>query len=394
MYYKSFKTMRWFGENDQTSLIDIKQAGAAGIVTALHHIPVGEVWPVEEIQRVQKIIEDVGLVWSVVESLPVSEAIKRGDSLAELHIENYKQSIRNLAACGISTVTYNFMPVLDWVRTNHNYLNNDNTEALLYDQVAFTYFDTELLQRPGAEADYATAQLLKAKAFGATLTEADKEKLFSNVLLGLPGSTVNFTKDEVLQLLNNYKNIDNNKLRLNLISFLKRVVPVASECNVVLAIHPDDPPFSVLGLPRIVSSTEDLRAIFNAVPDTANGLCYCTGSLGALAENNLIEMVNEFAERIHFLHLRNIKRENEAVFRESHHLEGDNDITTIMEKLLLVMQNRKVNLPLRPDHGFLHDMEQGKKLYPGYSLIGRLKGLAELSGLELGLLHGLNKSDV
>lgn len=387
---KMQQTMRWFGPNDNVKLIDIKQAGAAGIVTALHQIPVGEIWTVEDIQERQLIIRNEGLEWTVVESLPVHEEIKRASGNYLHYIENYKISLQNLAECGIKTITYNFMPILDWVRTNHDFINEDESRALLYNQDAFTYFDVFLLKRPNSENDYSDAQKEKALQFGSQLSEEEKALLFKNVLLGLPGSTINFTAEEILSLLENYAKIDNQKLRENLIYFLSEVTPIAEKNGQKLAIHPDDPPFSVLGLPRIVSTESDLKAIFSAVPSKANGLCYCTGSLSADPKNNLEKIIDDFGDRIHFLHLRNTIRESETIFRESEHLNGNVKMEVIVEKLLLLMNERKTSLPMRPDHGFLHKVDEKIETYPGYSLTGRLKGLAELRGLEMGIAYKLN----
>ncbi|WP_325261909.1 mannonate dehydratase [Flavobacterium sp.] len=386
------QTMRWFGPQDSVNLIDIKQAGATGIVTALHHIPVGDVWEVEEIQLRQEIIKNAGLEWTVVESLPVHEEIKRATGNYLQYIENYKISLKNLAECGIKVITYNFMPILDWVRTNHNFVNKDGSKALLYNQEAFTYFDVFLLKRPNSENDYSDLEKEKALEFGNTLSESEKELLFKNVLLGLPGSKINFTAEQILSLLDNYASIDNAKLRENLIFFLSEVAPVAEKYGSKLAIHPDDPPFSVMGLPRIVSTEDDLKAIFEAVPLLANGLCYCTGSLGANTQNNLEKIIDDYGDRIHFLHLRNTIRENENIFRESEHLYGDAKMEVIIEKILLLMNTRKIGLPMRPDHGFLHAIDEGKEQYPGYSLVGRLKGLAELRGLEMGIAYKLGNA--
>ncbi len=384
--------MRWFGPNDTVSLIDLKQCGISGIVSALHHIPVGEVWSTEEIKKYQQTIRIQGLEWTVIESLPVHEDIKRRAGNYKTYIENYKESLKNIAQCGLKVVTYNFMPILDWVRTHHKHENQDGTKALLFNRTAFIYFDVYLLKRPGSENDYSLNDKSKALAYGNTLSDKEKETLFRNILLGLPGSKINFTAQQVLTLLDNYKGIDDNKLRENLIYFLTEVAPIAEELGVKLAIHPDDPPFSVLGLPRVVCTAEDIKKIFEAVPVNANGLCYCTGSFGAHPKNDLVKMIDWFGDRIHFLHLRNVSRENDGIFRESEHLNGNNPMETIMEKLILLMQKRNIALPMRPDHGFLHSIEGTKEQYPGYSLVGRLKGLAELRGLELGILHGLSKN--
>lgn len=385
------QTMRWFGPNDTITLRDIRQCGVTGIVTALHEIPVGDIWTIDAIKERQEIIRKAGMEWTVIESLPVHEDIKKANGNYLQYIENYKISLKNVAECGIKVVTYNFMPILDWVRTNHAFENPDGSKALLYNQVAFNYFDLFLLKRPNVENDYSEEEKQIALAYGNTLSQADKELLFKNVLLGLPGSKVNFTKEQILALLANYKDINNETLRNNLIYFLSEVAPVAEELGVKLAIHPDDPPFSVMGLPRIVCTEADLKKLFEAVPVNANGLCYCTGSLGADPNNDLEKIIDDYGDRIHFLHLRNVVRDNKDVFRESEHLHGDNPIESIMEKLIVLMQKRKVSLPMRPDHGFLHSIEEGKEQYPGYSLIGRLKGLAELRGLEMGILYKMKQ---
>ncbi|REE83799.1 mannonate dehydratase [Lutibacter oceani] len=383
------QTMRWYGPNDTISLKDIKQCGVTGIVTALHQIPVGDIWTVEDIKKRQQIIRDAGMEWVVIESLPVHEDIKRASGNFKKYIENYKISIQNISTCGLKVITYNFMPILDWVRTDHAFENPDSTKALLYNKEAFIYFDVFLLNRPNAKNDFTEKEIEDALILGNKLSETEKNKLFKNVLLGLPGSKEDFTAEKILSLLDDYKNIDDSQLRANLIYFLSEVAPIAQELGVKLAIHPDDPPFSVLGLPRILCTENDIKKIFNAVPINANGLCYCTGSLGANPTNNLEKIIDEWGDRIHFLHLRNVKRENESVFRESEHLNGDNPMESIVEKLIILMNQRNISLPMRPDHGFLHSLEEGKEQYPGYSLIGRLKGLAELRGLEKGIAFKL-----
>jgi mannonate dehydratase len=384
------QTMRWFGPQDNVKLIDITQAGATGIVTALHQIPVGDVWTIEDIKERQLMIKNAGLEWTVVESLPVHEEIKRASGNYLQYIENYKISLQNLADCGIKIITYNFMPILDWVRTQHNFVNQDGSKALLYNQDAFTFFDVFLLKRPNSENDYSDSEKESALQFGNQLSEEEKALLFKNVLLGLPGSKINFTAEQILSLLDNYTNINNEKLRENLLYFLREVTPIAEKNEQKLAIHPDDPPFSVLGLPRIVSTEADLKSIFEAIPSAANGLCYCTGSLSADPKNNLEKIIADYGNRIHFLHLRNTIRESETIFRESEHLNGDVKMERIVEKLLLLMSETKISLPMRPDHGFLHAVEEGNELYPGYSLTGRLKGLAELRGLEMGIGYKLD----
>lgn len=386
------QTMRWFGPNDTIALKDIRQCGVSGIVTALHEIPVGEIWPIEKIKERQETIRDAGMEWTVIESLPVHEDIKKANGNYLEYIENYKISLQNIAACGIKVVTYNFMPILDWVRTHHAFENPDGSKALMFNRVAFNYLDLYLLKRPNVEKDYSDEEKQIALAYGETLTEEEKKLLFNNVLLGLPGSKDNFTAEQILALLENYAHIDDNKLRENLIYFLSEVAPVAEKAGVKMAIHPDDPPFSVLGLPRVVRNEADLKKLFEAVPVNANGLCYCTGSLGADPKNNLTRVIDNHGDRIHFLHLRNVARDNDDVFRESEHLNGDNPMEAIMEKLIALMQTRNISLPMRPDHGFLLSIEGGKEQYPGYSLVGRLKGLAELRGLEMGISYQMNKT--
>lgn len=390
--FKMLQTMRWFGPQDSTTLADIRQSGAAGVVTALHQIPVGEVWTVEAIAERLQMIQKAGLQWSVVESIPVHPDIQRRSGNFQSYITNYKHSIENLAAAGVKTITYNFMPVLDWVRTNHHYQNPDGSLALGYHRLYFIYFDVFLLKRPGAENEYSDQEIADAKTLGLSLSEQQRDRLFKNVLLGLPGSSENFTADKLLELLQGFKDISAKDLQDNLIAFLKEVVPVAANCGAQLAIHPDDPPFSVLGLPRVVSTQQDLERIFSAVPELNNGLCYCTGSLGADPKNDLTAIIDRFGDRIHFLHLRNVQRDGAHIFRESPHLEGSNAIDAIMKKLVLLMQERKVSIAMRPDHGFMHDRDKDVAHYPGYSLIGRLKGLAELRGLEQGILYNLNQS--
>ncbi len=377
--------MRWFGPDDAVNLKDIRQSGVEHIVTALHHIPVGAIWTTKAIKERQNLIRDAGMEWLVIESLPVHESIKRRDEDCDLYIKNYKESLKNIAACGLEVIAYNFMPILDWVRTHHNYINADGTHALLFNRMAFIYFDLHLLQRPKAENDYSEEDKKKAAAYGEKLTKEEKELLFKSVLLGLPGSKTNFTATQVLELLDGYKTISDAILHDNLIYFLSEVIPLTEELGLKLAIHPDDPPFSVLGLPRVVCNENDLQQLFDAVPSSANGLCYCTGSLGAIPENDLIRIIENFGDRIHFLHLRNVIREKEGIFREAAHLQGDNPIEEIMHQLLLLMNRRQIQIPMRPDHGFEHSLEAGNEHYPGYSLVGRLKGLAELRGLEQGI---------
>jgi mannonate dehydratase len=391
--------MRWFGPNDPVSLFDIRQAGCAGVVTALHQLPVGAVWPVSEIQARQQLIEadnatHTPLQWAVVESLPVHEAIKKGLPARELYITNYKTSLRNLAACGIRTVCYNFMPVLDWSRTNVNYEMPDGSRALRFVWQDFALFDLCILKRPGATADYEESVAQAAQAQFAAMSAEEVAALTNTVLLGLPGSEEAFELAGFQGLLNEYAKIDAATLRENLHYFIREVAPVAQELGIGLCIHPDDPPYPLLGLPRVMSTADDIAQLFTACNVPANGLTFCTGSLGVRADNDLAAIARQFGPRIHFIHLRATKREeNPRNFHEADHLEGDVDMYAVVRELVLEEQRRAANgetaIPMRPDHGhqMLDDLK--KKTYPGYSAIGRLRGLAELRGLEYGIRRAL-----
>ncbi|MGJ1360497.1 mannonate dehydratase [Sphingobacterium spiritivorum] len=379
------QTWRWYGPNDSVSLQDVKQAGATGIVSALHHIPHGEIWPLGDIKERKAIIEAAGLTWSVVESVPVHEAIKTKSENADIYIENYKQSLRNLAECGIRTVCYNFMPVLDWTRTHLDYGMTDGSKALYFNWFDLAFFDLYVLKRTGAEQDYPQAVLEEALAKSHQYTKADIDKLSENILMGIP-SEKGITLEDLTQSISVYQHIGKNGLRDNLLWFLSQIAETCEQNQIRMTIHPDDPPYPILGLPRIASDKDDFEFIIKGVDQAFNGVCFCTGSLGAGVSNNVLDIFNVVKERVYFAHLRNVKKDVFGNFYEADHLDGDVDMYHIMKLLTAENQKREKAIPFRPDHGHQMLDDLNKVTNPGYSAIGRLRGLAELRGLELGIL--------
>lgn len=378
------ETWRWFGPDDPVTLQDILQTGATGIVNALHQIPHGDVWAVDEIQKRKDIIEAAGLTWDVVESVTVHESIKTQTGDYKKYIEQYKETLRNLSACGIKTVTYNFMPVTDWTRTNLDYLMPDGSKALYFNWFDLAVFDIHILKRKNAAESYTETIVAEAEKRFRQYSQSQLDEITRIILFGLPGEK-KITVEEVQEKLDWYKDIDHTALRESLKYFLQEITPVADEENIKLAIHPDDPPFDILGLPRIVSGKEDIEYILSSVKNNSNGICFCSGSLGAGIKNNLPEIVKAIGDRLHFVHLRNTKRDEFGNFYEADHLGGNTDMYAVAKEVLAIQQKVDAPIPFRPDHGHVMLDDMGKQTNPGYSCIGRMRGLAELRGLMLGI---------
>jgi mannonate dehydratase len=382
------QTMRWFGPNDPVRLRDIRQAGATGIVTALHEVPNGAVWERDAIAARKAMIEDAGLEWRVVESLPVDEGIKTRSADWDRLIDHYRRSLTHLAACGIDVVTYNFMPLLDWTRTDLAWELPDGARALRFEAVAVAAYDMFILKRPGAEASYSDAMRAAAEKRHASMDEAGRVALERTIIAGLPGSEEGFTSPQFLAAIETYAGIDAARLRDNHVAFLEAVCPVADDLGIRLVVHPDDPPFPIFGLPRVVSTEANVAELFARVPNASNGLCFCTGSFGVRADNDLPGMVDRLGSRIGFLHLRSVEREADDAFHEADHLGGDTGMTAVVAAVHRLSTCEGRSIPMRPDHGHQMLDDLNRTANPGYSLLGRMRGLAELRGLERGIAHG------
>ncbi len=376
------ETWRWFGPDDTVTLENVVQAGATGVVTALDHIATGDVWPLADIAERKQLIESYGLTWAVVESVPVSNAIKSRSGPFEAHIANYQQTVRNLGQAGVGCVCYNFMPVVDWTRTNLTYDLPNRSQALRFEMTDFAAYDIHVLQRPGAQASYPADIVQRAQTRYQAMNAEEIAALEKNIIAGLPGGEGSYDRDGIRAAIETFAAFGNEQFREHLFAFLREVLPVAEAAGVVMAIHPDDPPFSLFGLPRILSTAADARALLQAIPSAANGLTMCAGSYGARGDNDLVAMIREFHANIQFVHLRNVRREQDGSFFESEHLDGDNDIVGIVGALLDEEQRRGRHIPMRPDHGHTLGEEKGNtRVRPGYSFAGRMKGLAELRGV-------------
>ena len=395
MFSNLEQTFRWYGPTDPVTLSAIRQTGATGVVTALHHIPSGEVWSKEEIEKRKNMIHAAGLTWSVVESVNIHESIKTAGNDRQKYAEHYIATLKNLSEAGIKTVCYNFMPVLDWTRTDIDYRLPNGASALRFDAIAMAAFDLYILAREGAYRDFTPEQQAQAKVFLDSLAPDEKQQLINNIMAGLPGTKEVLSLDEFKAQLEKYKGMDAAALKQNLAWFLQAIIPDAEKLGINMCIHPDDPPFPILGLPRVISTENDLLDVVNAAPSPSNGLTFCTGSLGARPDNDLPAMIGRLGKHIHFLHLRNVRREADGSFYEADHLGGSSDMYLVMKAVIAEQKNRAdrgrndVAIPMRPDHGHKLLDDFNYNTFPGYSAIGRLKGLAELRGLEMGIKNTL-----